>query len=403
MATQRSWRDQLQPASFRGVPFYVDSSNEVFGPNILVREYPFSSLPDFEYTSRRAHSISFAAYVMGEQYMDARDALIKALEKPETGELVHSWRGLFSVVFNGEIRLTETKQQGGVARFELTFVKAANQEPQAPRPSAKGQLQAAVKIADQANQSAFADAFDASSSAAFVVQDAAAKLDTVTTAIETAGTAVVDGTLDSPFMQALTELNTQGRQLLAQPQRLAGQLVTVVAAITQESTDFAVNLVALKTLFNIDVTDPGIQPTTARRVQQIANQKALSFTLQMAATTAAVAAVAEQPFTWYRQAEQYRQTLNQQLKKLRGQAPNASIKNSLQELQTRLQWAIAEQTQTLARLRGHTPARTLPAAVLSQQLYGQGNRGAEIARHNGILNPLFVPGGQPIEVEVSSA
>ena len=36
-----AWAQQLQPASWRGVPFHVDSVDISAGDNVVLREYPF--------------------------------------------------------------------------------------------------------------------------------------------------------------------------------------------------------------------------------------------------------------------------------------------------------------------------------------------------------------------------
>ena len=52
----------------------------------------------------------------------------------------------------------------------------------------------------------------------------------------------------------------------------------------------------------------------------------------------------------------------------------------------------------LPRRTRFTPATTLPAVVIAQQLYGDARRAAEIVALNRIAHPLFCRGGQALEV-----
>jgi len=53
---------------------------------------------------------------------------------------------------------------------------------------------------------------------------------------------------------------------------------------------------------------------------------------------------------------------------------------------------------SLAHLYAYTPAQTEPALVIAQRLYGDPTRAGEIVARNAVIHPLFVPGGQALEV-----
>lgn len=64
------------------------------------------------------------AFVLGPDYMKDRDALIDALETPGAGQLVHPYYGSLVVTVSSDIDVSETSQQGGMARISATFVEA---------------------------------------------------------------------------------------------------------------------------------------------------------------------------------------------------------------------------------------------------------------------------------------
>ena len=125
-----SWKDNLRPASFRGVPFKVqDHSAEIAGREIQLHEYPGRDVPYPEDMRRKSKSFTVEAYVLGADYMSARDRLIVACDGKGPGTLIHPYLGSLSVVCTGCL-LRERADEGGVGRFQLTFAEGGtNQFP----------------------------------------------------------------------------------------------------------------------------------------------------------------------------------------------------------------------------------------------------------------------------------
>ncbi len=55
---------------------------------------------------------------------DQRDRLIDALNKPGPGTLVHPTYGELKVCVDGEVRVSTSKSEGRIVRFDLKFVEA---------------------------------------------------------------------------------------------------------------------------------------------------------------------------------------------------------------------------------------------------------------------------------------
>lgn len=117
------WRAKLRPASYRGVSFFVDGATLTAGRRIARHEYPQRDLPYMEDMGRKAREYKVEAFVLGQNYMAARDALLAAIEKPGAGQLVHPWHGTM-VVSLQDCQLSESTAQGGYAKFSLTFIEA---------------------------------------------------------------------------------------------------------------------------------------------------------------------------------------------------------------------------------------------------------------------------------------
>ena len=89
--------EQLMPASFRGVGFYVTSAGIKAGRRTVVHEYPQRDKPYVEDIGRATRQISINAFVVGDDYIKQANALLEAIEKPGQGTLVHPWLGSMTV------------------------------------------------------------------------------------------------------------------------------------------------------------------------------------------------------------------------------------------------------------------------------------------------------------------
>ena len=117
-----SWLDQMQDGSFRGVPFLLDEECLTqIGRRGQLHEYPLRDTPYGEDLGRRARRFNVDCLVIGDDYMDQRDALIAALETKGAGTLVHPYYGTKSVVVLDAVEVRESTRFGGMARFRIPF------------------------------------------------------------------------------------------------------------------------------------------------------------------------------------------------------------------------------------------------------------------------------------------
>lgn len=126
------WQANLHPASFRGVPFAVESGDSIFGRRQAVHEYPYRDsvwVEDMGRGTRRIHLTGFIVqssrvYSAGD-VMSQRDALIAAAETAGSGTLVHPTLGELTVsVMEGGLRIHEHKDEARMFRFTLTMVES---------------------------------------------------------------------------------------------------------------------------------------------------------------------------------------------------------------------------------------------------------------------------------------
>ncbi|MFD2451713.1 DNA circularization N-terminal domain-containing protein [Ideonella paludis] len=143
-----AWLDQLRPASFRGVPFQVDTIEHLAGDNVVLREYPFQDLPTVFRMGEAAEEIKLSAYVIGEDYIEQRDALRQVLSGQ--GELVHPTAGRMLVYVAGRFTTREAPTaEGGVCRFDLTFIRAEARRYPTQGPNTRTQATTAAQAASR--------------------------------------------------------------------------------------------------------------------------------------------------------------------------------------------------------------------------------------------------------------
>jgi prophage DNA circulation protein len=117
-----AWRERLLSASFRGVPFFVERSEYEGGRKVVAFDYPQRDTPFVEDLGRRGRIFPTDAYVIGDDYFTDRDALTSALEQAGPGTLIHPYHGS-RLVIPGVFRISETVEEGRMARFSIEFLE----------------------------------------------------------------------------------------------------------------------------------------------------------------------------------------------------------------------------------------------------------------------------------------
>jgi prophage DNA circulation protein len=125
-----AWRKQIRKAFFRGVPFGVTGDDAEAGRRTVVHEFPQREDVYVEDLGAATNRFTVQAFVVGPDYMDARDALEKALREPGPGTLAHPWYGEIQVSQYAPYKVRHTAQDGGMAVFTLSF--ARDSDPGAP-------------------------------------------------------------------------------------------------------------------------------------------------------------------------------------------------------------------------------------------------------------------------------
>lgn len=396
-----AWRDRLKDASFRGAAFQVETHDHEFGRRGETHEYPLRPKPWREDLGRMARQYRVEAFILGDDYDQARDALITACETQGPGTLVHPYLGTLNVaVLRGRVR--ETLAQGGRASFDIEFVEAGDDV----NPGAITDTAAVTVLrADDLQAAAatdFSSGFTVNALPDFVP---AAAGDIVGNAVDAAERAVRgltgSGSALFGFITQAEALRTQVLTLANIPAQLAGQVQGVFQTIRTLANTPRDALAALRPLFDFGSGFPAIAPVTPARAAQAANQAALVGLVRQAAAGEAAQCVAQIDFTSYQDAAGIRDDVADLIDGVAltaGDAGDDQAYDALLALRLAVIADVTARGASLARIFAYPHLVVEPALVIAQRLYGDATRDLEIVARNDIRHPGFVPAGISLEL-----
>jgi prophage DNA circulation protein len=151
-----AWRQYLKRASFRSVPFHVDTGVRESGRRTVTHEFPKRNVPYAEDMGRRAREFTVRGYIIvypfddaddlhKKNYIPARDNLITALETDGSADLQLPLLGILNVMCT-RYRVTEEDRLGGYCVFDMSFVEYGQAPATGTRDSAAGVYYAATAL-----------------------------------------------------------------------------------------------------------------------------------------------------------------------------------------------------------------------------------------------------------------
>lgn len=404
-----AWQDNLRDASFRGVRFLSESHGAIVGRRRARHVYPRRDLPFHEDMGRRPRAFTVEAYVIGDDYMDRREALTAACEEEGAGTLIHHWLGQAEVICSA-CRLRETKSEGRMARFTLTFEEAGA----LLFPSVQADTQAIVeRDADQALigvQETFEAEFSVEAVQNFVVEAARDLVgDTVDDIVAGAGRLRTGADGLAGFLADAEDMRRQLSSLVNTPLRLAERMSRLVIGLLDsvQAPNVAIPFLRRLTDFGDDLMP--VPQTTFSRRRQANNQGAIVDLVRGAATVESARAGARVDFVSFDDAVAYRDELTELFDREILAAGNAGRDRTYRDLQ-RLQASSIQDLDSrgrgLPRVREIVPLRTEPSLVMAYRYYGDDTanvpgRADEIVGRNRVRHPGFVPGGLPLRILTS--
>ncbi|CAI8805431.1 DNA circularization N-terminal domain-containing protein [Pseudomonas sp. IT-P74] len=436
------WRDNYRAASFRGVPFFVESADSTHGRRQAVHEHAQRDVPYTEDLGRKAREFSVSGYLIGLEYQTQRDELIKACETAGPGVLVHPYRGEMTVECRG-LGVSESTNDGGMCLVKLTFLEAG----EASYPSAKTDTVNAISskgnaVTDAAERGFVSD-FLTTGFPAYVAQSAAEGLAELGEFMAAPGLSFSDDLqAASDFYQQAKGLASDAFSLVQQPLQMVSRITGLIGSIRSAFGSNAFSM--LTSLFDRSPSSYSGSTTTPSRQQQATNALAVNALVrQVAVAEASKAAVVTQTtvtaasgltqtagtstqtagaptqtsitpgrtastptqtfstptvYDSYQAAIKVREELVDRIDTESEATPNDQVYVALSDLRTSVVQAVPNPEQDLARIVQYVPRETLPSLLVAYQIYGDAGRADEITKRNEPRHPGFLMGGNQLEV-----
>lgn len=383
---------RLVGGSFRGVPFFVESVDNAAGRRTVVHEFPLRDDPFVEDLGRKARSFRFEAYVIGDDFLAQKDALLSVLEDIEgPGELVHPYHGtLRAIAVNVSWRVSRT--DGGMATFSIDFAETPTQAP-VPVEVVDGaeQVDAGADAAIAASEAEFIERYDEDGLPSFAFESAETALTNAAEGLGAALAPIVTATQElAELTGQIVSITSQASALVRQPANVLGAFRAAITVLVKTAED-APGAV-MDALFDAYLADLGspIVATTATRARELANQSAMIGALRRIVAIEAARLAPLVPYESIDAAAEARDRVGEMLEE-QAEAAGDTAYPALVDLRSEVLRAVPGDSQ-LARVVTVTRNEPIPSLLLTYQLYGAVDAEADILARNSIRHPGFIAG-----------
>ena len=402
-----TWRDSIQPATYRGITFHVRAHESEHGRRIKTHEYPQREGPGVEDLGRRTRRYRVDGYLIGEDYHKRRDALIDACESRPVGHpasagsiLDHPYLGRLTVALE-QVRVSEAIDEGGLCRVSMTFVEA----PTTPftfllsRLAPKVQAEQEAEIVGEQILETVAPQIAGAGSPAVVLEATAAESEKLGVLLE--GLDAFDGLARDvdAFQLGASQLIGLASSLATAPAELVEKILDTVGLLGAAVGNAIGALYAYELLLEIEPSQQASQTEVAKEGQQNADL-VISAARSAAAAWAVVYAVqVEWPDVKTATAARDRllEAIDTEL-----QGATDPVYQALLTTRARLMLNVPPQGEQLPQTIEVEPLDTLNTILLAYQIDGDLDQALPLEDRNGTRHPGFLPAGAPVEVLIGS-
>jgi prophage DNA circulation protein len=382
---------ELIGASFRGVPFFVESASRTGGRRTVTHEFPGRDEPVIDDLGRRARSFPVEGYVIGDDYLRYRDDLLSALEDVAgPGALVHPYYGNRRAICTG-LTVQETIADGGMARFSIEFTEAPLQVlAPTEEPDLAGDVEASADAALEAVEDELVATFDVDGQPAFAIESLGAELAAVGAAMGEGLSPLVTSTQELARLNVeIQSIASDATSIVRAPANAIAALVDVLGGLAETIAESPrAVLLALMDAYGT-ASEALAAGDTATRELERANQAALSAALRR---VMAIEAARLLPLVEYESHEDAVSDRDAVAEALEEQAETAGDTSYPALVQLRSDVLRAIPRDELARIVTLDLRVATPSILLSYQFYGTTTWEANVVERNQAQHPGFLSG-----------
>ena len=432
-----AWTAQLKQASWRGVPFGVQTSTGKFGRRLAVHEYPFRDAPWAEDIGRATRKIGFQAFLIenstvygGGPVIAQRNAMIGAAETAGPGTLIHPTLGTLTVSLES-LSISERWDAGRYFELEFSFIESGAATFPSNASSTTSAVTAAVKAVNAGAATSFQNAVTpllpaggrtitlavaaatAWGAKIFALASDASLLLNLGAALAGNYGRFYNGALAGPFsgalptilpatatIETLVPIAAADRAAVASAGATVTSLVGQIGLPGAAPTDIAAAIQALIAALLVTAANPAdalrllenLTVYTAGAASQIG--EAIDALFQRAAATALAQAASTYQPSSYQDANAVRFQVTAALDTVilaAGNAGDDSTFNAVRALRAAVAQDLAARGATLQPLMTFNTGAALPALTLANRLYRDGTRADQLVAQVDPVNPLFCP------------
>jgi prophage DNA circulation protein len=355
--------------------------------------------PDVKDMGGQSKGYRFAAYVLGDDYMEKRDALAAALGQSGPGRLVHPYYGEIDVQM-GNCSALQAVEEGGVCRFSIECYRAGQARAN-PRVSVDTRVR--VELSAEQLDAVIAETagvqIDVSNAPNFVLEDATRIVQLATQRISDLSRQILSlPDAAGELARALYGLAGSAGTLILTPAVLAAEVSNALRLVVAAAGTPRAAFELLMELTGFRDDEPAAPSTTPNRQRQAENQVGLVQLVRQVAYSQACVASAQMDYTSYDDARSVRD----RLMSVADELTEADVDDAVYAAMTGLRAVVAQDIGTrgadLARLVKLQLLDSVPALALSWTLYSDATRADELVARNALRDPFFVPAGVQLEV-----
>jgi prophage DNA circulation protein len=395
------WREQLQLASFRGFSFSVISTEIQFGRKSKLHEFPFSQKGFDEDLGRKLREFSFNAYLSGDNYLVDLKGLLNVIENNETsGTLIHPSIGSVQVKPTSDCKVLFDNKIGGREALFLSFVEsgdgglslttnflsAINDALTTLQNNTTGILSKSINFIRQPQQT-FIDAQNNVSQwaeAISVAQSFGSKISNLDNQLQSQ-VFKIQSLSDSIF----TDSNEFGSTISSTSTLVSNSITSLDDAYTAQKSIFASEYDEVNNPF--DAGSVSISQSNIEAMTQVYKTEALGqmakISIQDDFRTSSEARTRREEINDFLDSEIERVTIDRIIE----------VRNNLINIKSKVNESLFEKERILPDQKFIEFEAGISAYRLANNLFGDSLRAKEIARDNNVLNPLFLPAGEPIK------
>lgn len=385
------WLERYRQASFRNVEFFIKSHTVTGGRRLAKHSFPNNDDTFYEDMGLKEKKFTIDAYIVADDYFEARNNFEDALNAEGSGQLVHPYRGTIEV-FVDDFSLTETTDEGRVARFSISFVLASAETLTVETLWTSEQLLVKKTSLLDAIHKAFTDAYNAMSLAVNKLNALVEALDAIDSVLEDAKL------LMQPYAEFQAIISNAKGKLIAialdaeDLYKTFKDIIDFGTDTTQDVKPTSANAFAQFTslLASLDRTESS---TGLEQEEQII---ALQNKISLASCASLLLSVE------FASADDAQDALDAYITKLDFVIEDPTTTDeeyiAFVELRTVLYNIIQQQAMQLAKLKTIVLVETTPSLTVSNSLYGSVSQEEELVQRNKVRHPAFVPGGVSLKV-----